>query len=240
MGRGLAAALLGLTAFIWSLQASAQLNDLIGIWSDPEGEITFEFLEDGTYVLTGVRGVEVDRITGRFVVPPTGDRIVTRLNELGRGAVFELVPGGEGLTLANEELFHGAVTFTRPTSFWLQIGTTPLVLVFLTIIVFGGAAVLTGQALANGWQPMWKCVPYGILLGLGDRFLNYALFQGPLLSITGFVLDSAIIIGFAILGYQFVKAGKMPGQYPWLYERSGFFGYREKVGGGSGGGSGGA
>ncbi|MEO1248591.1 MAG: DUF6867 family protein [Pseudomonadota bacterium] len=212
-----------------SNMANAQLDDLTGVWSDPNGQIQIEFFEGGTYALTGVPGIEVEEVTGRFVVPPSNDRIVVRLNELGRGAVFTLVEGDEGLTLANDELFGGEITFERPTSIWLQLGTTPRVLILLTLLFFGGAALLTGQALANGWQPLWKCVPYGVLLGLGDRFLNYALFQGPLLSLPGFLVSTFLIVGFTILGYSLVKATKMTTQYPWLYERRGLFGWRSKA-----------
>jgi len=217
-----------LSPFVISASAFAQLDGLTGVWSDPNSEIQLEFFEGGTYALTGVPGLDVEEVTGRFVVPPSNDRIVVRLNELGRGAVLTLVEGDSGLTLANDDLFGGQITFERPTSIWLQFGTTPRVLILLTLVFFGGAAMLTGQALANGWQPMWKCIPYGILLGCGDRFLNFALFQGPLLSLPGYLLSTLLIVGFTIAGYALVKANKMTSQYPWLYERRGLFSWRSK------------
>lgn len=207
--------------------ANAQLSDLIGLWSAEGSDIQIEFLDDGTYEMSGLTGLEVEEVTGRFVVPPDGDRIVVRLNELGKGGVLTLVEGGEGLTLANDELFGGELTFTRPTNIWLQLGTNPVPLVLLTIIVFGGAALMTGQALASGWQPLWKCIPYGILLALGDRFLNYGLYQGPLLSVPGFLLSAVILVALCIIGHAIVRANKMTTQYPWLYQRKGLFGWRQ-------------
>lgn len=57
-------------------------------------------------------------------------------------------------------------------------GTNLAVFIGLTLVFFGGAAFLTGQALANGWNQAWKAVPYSVLLSLGDRFLVYNMFDG--------------------------------------------------------------
>ena len=58
------------------------------------------------------------------------------------------------------------------------LGTNASVFLGLTVFLFGGAAFLTGQALANGWNQAWKAVPYCLLLALGDRFLVYNMFDG--------------------------------------------------------------
>lgn len=223
------AALISLFLALVCGPAWAQPQEMSGLWSSEDGQIEMEFFEDGTYALRGAPGITETEVTGRFVIPGAGGKIVLRMNELSRGAAFDLLPTPENLTLVNEELLGGEVTFTRPTTIWLQLGTTPGVLILLTLVFFGGAALLTGQALANGWQPLWKCVPYGLLMGAADRFLNFALFQGPLLSLPGFALDSVIIVALTILGYRVVKARKMTGQYPWLYESKGPFGWRAKA-----------
>ena len=108
------------------------------------------------------------------------------------------------------------------------LGTTVPVFIGMTVVLFGFAAYMTGQALANTWQPVWKVVPYGILLALGDRFLIFALFEGELLSLTGVVIDAMALIALTALSYRLVHVRKMVSQYPWLYEAAGPFNWRER------------
>ncbi len=110
------------------------------------------------------------------------------------------------------------------------LGTTWPVFIGLTLILFGGAAFMTGQALANGWQPAWKIAPYALLLGAGDRFLTYALFQGELITVPGTLSHTAILAAICLLAHRLTKARKMVSQYPWIYQRVGLFGWREKPG----------
>ncbi len=102
------------------------------------------------------------------------------------------------------------------------------VFIGLTVILMGGAGWMTGQALARGWKSAWLVLPYGLLLGLVDRFLTFGLFQGDLLSLSGFVIDSLVILAISALAYRFTRARKMVAQYPWLYHRAGLLGWREK------------
>ncbi|NYZ11706.1 hypothetical protein HL658_04025 [Azospirillum sp. RWY-5-1] len=103
--------------------------------------------------------------------------------------------------------------------------------IVLTVIVFGACAFLTGQTLAEGWKPESTLYGYIVLLGLGDRFLVYGLFGGPLLSLHGFVVHTAFIAVIAVVTFRMARARRMVSQYPWLYERSGPFGWRERPGG---------
>lgn len=100
----------------------------------------------------------------------------------------------------------------------------------LTVVVMGFAAYATGQALADTWKPWWQAVVYAVLLGLGDRFLGFALFDGELLSLSGYLIDTAVLVAIALVAYRFTLAGKMVRQYPWLYLRAGPFGWRRKEG----------
>ena len=62
--------------------------------------------------------------------------------------------------------------------------TTALyVFVLLTIVLGGGAAWRTGQAVAEGWGALWPVIAYTLLIAAAVRFLDYALFSGPLLSL---------------------------------------------------------
>jgi len=108
------------------------------------------------------------------------------------------------------------------------LGNDVSVFIGLTVILFGGAAYLTGQAVAQIWRPLWQVIPYGAMLTIGSRFLSFALFDGELLSITGFLVDWVVLSAIAALAYRLMQARLMVRQYPWLYERSGPFGWREK------------
>jgi hypothetical protein len=100
--------------------------------------------------------------------------------------------------------------------------------VFMTLILFGGAGFLMGQALAQTWRPWWHSLPYAVLLAAANRFLSYSLFGGNLGSIGLFVLDFAIVGGLALVAYRVTRARTMTRQYPWLYEPDGVFGWRTR------------
>lgn len=102
------------------------------------------------------------------------------------------------------------------------------VFVGLTLVFMGGCAFMTGQALAATWRPMGLAVPYGLLLGVADRFLAFALFGGALLSPAAFALDAGILVTIALAAYRMTQAKKMVDQYPWIYERDGLFGWRDR------------
>lgn len=108
------------------------------------------------------------------------------------------------------------------------LGTTVGVFIIVTVVVIGFAAYMTGQALANTWKPMWQVVVYSILLGFADRFLTFALFEGQLLSITGYLIDTSVLIAISLFAYRLNQARKMVSQYPWLYKRSGLFTWRQR------------
>lgn len=95
------------------------------------------------------------------------------------------------------------------------------IFLIMTVIIGGGAAFLAGRGLASKWRPMWMAVAYMIPLGLALRFFHYALFEGKLLSLHYFIVDTAVLIAAALLGYRLTLVGQMVNQYPWLYERAG-------------------
>jgi len=106
------------------------------------------------------------------------------------------------------------------------LGSSIGVFIGVTVVLFGGAAILTGQGLAAAWRPVWQILPYGLLLAAGARFLTFALFEGELLSISGYVLQVLVLIGLEAVAYRATLAHKMVAQYPWLYERAGPFHWR--------------
>ncbi len=110
----------------------------------------------------------------------------------------------------------------------LILGTTLPVFIGLTIILMGGCAFLMGQAMATGWKPLGFVVIYSALLGLADRFLLYALFEGELLTLSGYLIHAVILFGIAWISYALTRARRMVTQYPWLYERTGPFTWRPR------------
>jgi hypothetical protein len=110
------------------------------------------------------------------------------------------------------------------------LGTSIGVFVALTVIVAGGAAIMTGRALADGWKSSWHVLFACFGLTLADRFLVYALFGGEFLSPSGFLIDFVVIVALALLAHRVTLVRKMVNQYPWRYERISLFTYRERPG----------
>ncbi|MBR9970736.1 DUF6867 family protein [Magnetospirillum sulfuroxidans] len=101
------------------------------------------------------------------------------------------------------------------------------VFIGVTVLFMGGCAFMTGHSVANTWRPLAQVLAYCLLLGAVDRFLVFALFGGPLLSLSAYVLDTALLALIASAAWRATRARRMTLQYPWLYERVGLFGWRE-------------
>jgi len=106
------------------------------------------------------------------------------------------------------------------------LGNSLAVFLGVTVVIEGGAAWLMGQTLAERWRPIWQVFPYAALLGLTDRFFVWGLFQGDLLSVPGYLIDTGVILAMALTAYRLTRAHRMVSQYPWLYERAGPFSWR--------------
>ncbi|MFO1128697.1 MAG: hypothetical protein U1E66_09755 [Rhodospirillales bacterium] len=106
----------------------------------------------------------------------------------------------------------------------------PSLAAFLGVVVVlgGGTAWITGQALAANWRPLWQVIVYCLLLAAAARFLLFALFGGILVSLPGYVVTSLVMLFFGIVSFRSNRARKMVGQYPWLYQRRGLFGWSER------------
>jgi hypothetical protein len=110
------------------------------------------------------------------------------------------------------------------------LGTSLGVFLGLTVILIGGAAIMTGRALADAWKSPWQVVSACFGLALADRFLVYALFGGELLHLSGFLIDFAVITVMALVAHRLTVVHKMVAQYPWRYERESLWSFREKSG----------
>jgi hypothetical protein len=109
----------------------------------------------------------------------------------------------------------------------LYAGESIFQVVLLTFVIGGGAAALTGRAIARAWRPPWQVVVAALLLGAAARFFHFALFKGELLSAPSYCCDALIFIIVGMLAWRATRANQMVQQYPWLYARSGPLGWRE-------------
>ncbi|MBL8658124.1 MAG: hypothetical protein JNM75_00025 [Rhodospirillales bacterium] len=109
------------------------------------------------------------------------------------------------------------------------LGTSVAVFLVVSGLVIGFAAYMTGQAIANTWRPVWQLWVYMLLFGLAARFLIFALFDGELLSLTGYAASTALLLAIGVFAFRLTRARKMVHQYPWIYERAGLFGWRKRT-----------
>src|SRR5258708_893037 len=86
----------------------------------------------------------------------------------------------------------------------------------VTVALGGGAAWQAGRAVAQTWRPWWQAVLYMFILGAAVRVIHLALFDGTLLSLGTYALDTAVAIGCAGLGLRTTRARQMARQYGFL------------------------
>ncbi|MCT8988817.1 hypothetical protein NYR54_00700 [Chelativorans sp. SCAU2101] len=98
----------------------------------------------------------------------------------------------------------------------------------VTAILAGGAAYLTGRAVARAWQSNLQLVYYIILLAAATRFIHFALFRGTLLSLHYYVVDFGVLLVIAFLGNRITRARQMATQYSFLYARAGLLGWKAR------------
>jgi hypothetical protein len=102
------------------------------------------------------------------------------------------------------------------------------VFVLVTVILGGGAATLAGRAVAATWRPWWQVVAYSLILGLAVRFIHFSLFNGTLLSLHYYLVDSAFCMTFGFLGFRAARAVQMVEHYHWINEPAGPLRWRRK------------
>ena len=106
---------------------------------------------------------------------------------------------------------------------------TLLQIVLVTGLIGGGAAWLTGRAIAATWRPLWHVMVYTLLWGAAVRFVHFALFEGTLLSLPSYASDTSYLLLVAGLGWRITQVSQMIRQYDWLYERAGPLNWRERA-----------
>ena len=97
---------------------------------------------------------------------------------------------------------------------------------FVTLVLGGGCALLAGRAIALTWRSMTIAAVAMLPMGLAVRFAHFALFNEPLLQPLTYVVETLILIVLACLAFQRTRAQQMVRQYYWLYEPRGFLSWR--------------
>jgi hypothetical protein len=98
----------------------------------------------------------------------------------------------------------------------------------VTVALGGGAAWLTGRAIAQTWRPLPQVAIYTLVIAGAVRFIHYSLFDGTLLSPHFYLVDAATCLAFGLAGFRAARAHQMVSQYCWLNERSGPLRWRGK------------
>ena len=102
--------------------------------------------------------------------------------------------------------------------------------IFVTIILGGAAAWMTGRAIALQWHALWRVLAWMVLLGCAVRFIHYALFSGSLLSLHFYLVDLVVLMALAALGHRRTRTRQMSRQYGWINEAVGPFSWRRRDG----------
>jgi hypothetical protein len=103
------------------------------------------------------------------------------------------------------------------------------VFLLLTVIIGGGAAVLSGRAIAATWRPWWRVLPLMLVLGAAVRFLYFALYGGTLLSLKYYAIDTAVCLVCGLLGFRAKRTSQMVTNYRWLNAPVGVLTWRRKA-----------
>ena len=106
--------------------------------------------------------------------------------------------------------------------------TTLVDFLLVTVFLGGGAAYLTGRAVALTWRTLPVLLLYILLLTAAVRFIHFSLFSGQLISLHYYLVDFVVLLILASLGYRITRVSQMAGQYRWLYRRSGPLAWRSR------------
>lgn len=99
---------------------------------------------------------------------------------------------------------------------------------FVTCLLGGGAAWMTGRACAQTWRSYASLILYLLLLGIAVRFIHHALFDGTMLSLQYYIVDTIVLLIIGSLGFRYTRTNQMVTQYHWLYERTSALNWKPK------------
>ena len=105
---------------------------------------------------------------------------------------------------------------------------SPLAFLLITLALGGGAAWMTGRAVADSWSHPAVLFAYVALLACAARFLHFALAGGSLLTAWYWCVDFLILLAIAALAFRVRRVAQMTTQYFWLYRRTSPFSWSDR------------
>ncbi len=90
------------------------------------------------------------------------------------------------------------------------------------------AAWMIGKSVATDWNGMTHLFGFVLILGLGVRFLHFALYQAQFISLSRYIVDTLVLAVVAYVGYRYTRTNQMTTQYHWLYEKLSPLSFRER------------
>lgn len=99
---------------------------------------------------------------------------------------------------------------------------------FVTCLLGGWAAWMTGKACAQTWRSPFNLAVYLLGLGLAVRFIHHALFNGTMFSLQFYIVDTVVLMIIGFVGYQYTRTNQMVTQYHWLYERASVLSWKSR------------
>ncbi|MDX2155873.1 MAG: hypothetical protein SFW09_05105 [Hyphomicrobiaceae bacterium] len=91
-----------------------------------------------------------------------------------------------------------------------------LVFLFVTLILGGLGAFVSGRAIAQTWRPLWHVPVYMLALAAAVRFIHFAIFGEVLFSLRNYAVDLAVLTLLAVAGFRAMRSRQMLDQYGWL------------------------
>ena len=115
-------------------------------------------------------------VNGLITLSGTGQRSCWSAHGECKAAYLE---GGRQLAAEASELrdMHRCAYISIPHLLYEEDSFGVFLLV--TVVLGGGAAWLSGRAIAATWRPWWQVPLYMLILGAAVRFFHFALFDGP-------------------------------------------------------------
>ncbi|SEE23973.1 hypothetical protein SAMN05519104_5563 [Rhizobiales bacterium GAS188] len=99
------------------------------------------------------------------------------------------------------------------------------IFILVTLIMGGAAGFSTGKAIAQTWRPGWHLVASALVLGVGVRFIHFALFGATLLTPQYYAIDTILVLLATFAGFRLTRVKQMTTRYRWLYKAVGPFGW---------------
>jgi hypothetical protein len=99
---------------------------------------------------------------------------------------------------------------------------------FVTVVLGGLAAWQMGRSIAQTWRPYLVVPVYALLMTFAVRFIQFALFDGTLLSLQFFITDFIVLVLAGSVGWRMMRAQQMGTQYSFAYEKSSALTWKRK------------